>query len=270
MGKTKISVIGEEPKAKKPKEEKRKKVHLPGLKGGQRVVAVEAELPVESGPEAEQPKKKKVIIKKRTRGKRYIKARLLVDRNKNYSLSHAVKLVKETSISSFPGSVELHLITVKEGINLQVKLPYSTGIVKKVEVADEQTIKKIEAGKIDFDVLLATPQIMPKLIPYAKILGPKGLMPNPKNGTLVQDPEKAKENFLGNILSIKTERKAPLIHAVVAKINQPESEIEANIKAVIEAVGKKNIKKAVICATMGPAIKLAISENQVPVSSNSV
>lgn len=263
MGKTKLSVVGVENEApKKPKKEKKEKVHLPGLKGGQRVVAVEAEPEeaktelVSSGEEKKKPRKIHI------RGKRYIEARAKIDHKKSYSIKEAVKLVCETSLSSFPGSVELHMVTTKEGVNTSVNLPYSTGATKRIEIASEETIKKLELGKIDFDVLLAQPAIMPKLVPYAKVLGPRGLMPNPKNGTLTSDPEKAKESFLGNQLTVKTEKKAPLIHTVLAKVNQGEKEIEENIKAVIEAVGKKSIKKAVICATMGPAIKLDIDNKQ--------
>lgn len=262
MGKTKLSVVGAEPKAKTSftkaiaGKEKKAKVHLPGLKGGQRVVAIEAQ-PIQVEPEEEKVIKKKER-KLHVRGKKYLEARRKIDPGKIYSLKDAVKLAKETSISSFPGSVELHMVVAKEGVNTSAKLPYTTGVTKKIEIADENTIKKLEAGKIDFDVLLADPAIMPKLVPYAKILGPRGLMPNPKAGTLVDNPQKAKEQFLPNILQVKSEKNAPLIHLVVGKVNQPEKEIEANIEAVIEAIGRRNIKKAVICATMGPAIRLEL------------
>lgn len=191
-------------------------------------------------------------------GKRYLAARAKVDPTKSYPVSEAVQLVKETSTSKFDGSVELHLVFATQGTNSRVELPFSTGSSKKIEIASDETIKKLEAGKIDFDILIATPLTMPKLVRFAKLLGPRGLMPNPKNGTLAENPEKAVEAFSGNLLQVKSEKDAPLAHLVVAKVSQPTSEIEENIKAVLTSVEPKSITKAVVAASMGPSIRLAI------------
>lgn len=265
MGKTKINTVGEEstPTAgvKKQKPSKKEtKVHLSGLKGGQRIKVVEADLPAEALAQAE-PASMETSARQRQehhRGKKYLEARAKVDPKKTYTVSDAAKLLKETSTSKFNGSVELHLVLVKDSINSRVELPYSTGKIRKVEVASDETVEKLKAGKIDFDVLLASPDMMPKLVPFAKLLGPKGLMPNPKNGTLVADPRKSVESFSGNHIMVKTEKTALLTHNVVAKVGQPEKEIEENLAAVIKNVGEKNVKKAIVAASMGPGINIAI------------
>lgn len=265
MGKTKIQFVGEEPVKKEKKEspKKDKGVRVAGLKGGERVVLVSAEpVPTEAPPavtESETKKEPKKQRPPRVRGKKYLAAAAKVVPNTRYPVAEAVKLVKETSISRFPGSIEVHLILGKEGVNTQVELPFSTGKTRKVEVVDEKTIEKLQKGKIDFDVLLATPDMMPKLVPFAKLLGPRGLMPNPKAGTIVKDPEKAKEKFAGNLTTVKSQKDMPVAHLLVGKINQPEKELEQNIEAIFKAVGEKNIKKAVLSASMGPGIKVAVS-----------
>jgi large subunit ribosomal protein L1 len=229
------------------------KVHLPGLKGGQRVVAITADpLPDETEESGKEQKKK---AKKRS--KKYIEVKSKVDRDKLYKTEEAVKLAKETSYSKFDGSVELHMVIKRDSLSVNVNLPFSSGKAKKIEIADEATIKKLEAGKADFDVLLATADMMPKLVPFAKLLGPKGLMPNPKNGTLIKNAKDA-EKFSGNTLTVKTEKKAPLIHTVVGKVSMPDEELSKNTDTVMDAVNRRVIEKAYLKSTMGPSIKLAI------------
>lgn len=258
MGQKRIKIIGEEAEAKKEEEKKKgpKKIRVAGLKGGERVRLVEAE-PVKikrEAPKEEEKKPRKIKV----RGKKYLQAKQKVDRNKLYSLVEAVKLAKETSISSFVGNLEAHLVVNEIGEIGEVSLPHYEGKRRKVVVADEQVVEQIRAGRIDFDVLLATPSIMPKLLPFARILGPKGLMPNPKDGTLVKDPEEAKKRFESSALKIKTEKKAPVVHLVVGKLDQKDGELVANLEALIKAVGKEKIKKMVVCATMGPGIKVQV------------
>lgn len=272
MGKTKTAVISgaadadlsgaEKYKIKQQKkaeeEAKKAKVSGVGMKGGERVNAVEGtEVKVYEGKadEALSPQAKRG---KRVRGKKHSGAVSRVDKSKVYDLDEAINLVKETSYSSFDGTVELHMVTTKDGISEQVELPFSAGKSKKVQLADAKTIEQLKEGKVEFDVLLATPEMMSKLVPFAKILGPKGLMPNPKNGTLLKDKADAK-NFSQNQVTVKTERKAPLIHVAVGKVSQKESEIKANIEAVVKVIGKKKIKKASITSTMGPGVKVDLS-----------
>jgi large subunit ribosomal protein L1 len=265
MGKMKTSIVGgDESKNEKKHGEARKgeveKIHLAGLKGGQRVKIVEA-APTEEAPVIEEGVKKteeKKIIEK-IRGKKYLEAKAKFDREKYYETKEAVKLVKSSSYSKFDGTMELHIVVKKAGISSQVTLPFQAGRTKKVEIADEDTIKKLKEGKIDFDILVATVELMPKLVPFARLLGPKGLMPNPKNGTLVADLKKAK-SFSTGAVTLKTEKEAPLIHTVIGKNSQKDEEIAENAEAVLKALGGgKQIIKAYMKSTMSPSIHLKIS-----------
>ncbi|MGB9911694.1 MAG: hypothetical protein ACPLKP_03830 [Microgenomates group bacterium] len=193
----------------------------------------------------------------RPRGKKYQQAKKLVDPQKLYPLKEAIKLVKQVSFSKFPGSVEVHLVVKEQGIKGEIEFPYPTGKEQKIRIADEALLKDLEKGKIDFTLLVASPKMMPKLAKYAKLLGPKGLMPNPKAGTIGENPEELAKKFQGKT-HFKTEPKAPLIHLVIGKVNQPEEELEKNFLALVEAVGVKNIKKAAIAPTMGPGIKIKL------------
>jgi len=273
MGKTKTAVVSglpveklsgkekylEKQKKKKEQEAQTKvKVSKVGLKGGERIKVVSGDLPpitTEDTEESIEGSEKKA--RKRIRGKKYKSAREKVDKSKTYSIKESVKLVKETSYSKFNGAVELHLVVRKAGLSETVKLPFSTGKKKKVEIANSDTIKKLKSGKVNFDVLLATADIMPKLVPFAKLLGPKGLMPNPKNGTLIKTKDDAKK-FSGNSITIKTEKKQPVIHTVVGKVDQKIAELEENTKAIIEAINKKQITKAYLTSTMGPSVKISL------------
>lgn len=272
MGKTKTAFVGEEGPAWSDKnKDKRKqaqkgepeKIHLAGLKGGQRVKIVEADLPPvaaeETGSASDTAKKSggRIVVEK-IRGKKYVEAKAKISQGKSYDLKEAIKLVKESSFSKFDGTMELHLVVKKEGTSVQVALPHAAGRKKKVEVASDETIEKLKAGKIDFDVLVATPEMMPKLVPFARLLGPKGLMPNPKNGTLAADSKKAKE-FSAGMITLKTEKEAPLIHTTVGKNSQADKEIEDNIQAIIKVLGGgKQVLRAFLKSTMSPSVKILI------------
>jgi len=260
MGKTKTVMVSGTPEETKKKERDKKKAKITGvgLKGGERIKTVEVgPIVKEEKPLADETAIKKVK-KPKVRGKKYKDARAKIDKTKLYSIKEAVQLIKETSYSSFDGTVELHLVTKKEGLSINIKLPHSAGKKKKVEVASDTTIKKLEKGKVDFDVLLATTEMMPKLVPFAKILGPKGLMPNPKNGTLIKSAKEAKK-FSAKTITIKTEKKAPLVHTIVGKISQKEEEIIENTEVILSAIGKRQIQKAYLTSTMGPSVKIEVS-----------
>ncbi|MEK7182856.1 MAG: hypothetical protein AAB694_01715 [Patescibacteria group bacterium] len=235
-------------------------VRVPGLKGGERVVSVSAEItPEPSYAEATESKERKKVKQPKKRGKRYLAQLSKIDPTKQYPVEEAVSLAKSTAITRFDGKIEAHLVLVKKG-RFEVQLPHAESVAKKrVEVASEETLKKLEKGVIDFDILLATPDFMPRLVPYAKLLGPRGLMPNPKSGTLVDDPKRALEKFSGNTLVLQTEKDAPLIHTVVGSTSESTQHLAENIESIIRAVSKANIKKAVVSATMGPGIKVAVS-----------
>lgn len=245
MGKTKTAVITGEVKEEKTSAEKY------AAKVAKRAAATE------SSGSADSKKADKFARKQVTRSKKYSEVKSKVS-GKAYKVSDAVALVKEISYTKFDGTVELHLVLKKGGVNLQVALPHSTGKTKKIEVADDNTIKKLESGKIDFDLLLATADMMPKLVKYAKILGPKGLMPNPKNGTVIKSAKDA-DKFGGNTIQVKTEKDAPLVHTIVGKVSQKSEELVKNTEAILAALGKdKQIVRAFLTSTMSPSVKLLI------------
>lgn len=269
MGKTKTAFVGEETdkntkKHQKSQQKDQGKIHISGLKGGQRVKMVGTEVTeVAEDLSDKDPKRaegpEQVKRAERIRSKKYQDAKSKIELGKEYSIDSAIKLVKETSYSKFDGTMELHLIVKKIGTSAQVTLPHSAGRKKKVEVADDNTLVKLKEGKIDFDVLVATPDMMPKLVPFARILGPKGLMPNPKNGTLINDLKKAK-GFTAGALNLKTEKEAPLIHTVVGKNSQIDQEIQANVDAIFKSLGgSKQILKAYLKSTMSPSVKLQLN-----------
>jgi len=198
------------------------------------------------------------VVEEKIRSKKYAVSRNKVENGKAYSIDGAIKLVKELSYSKFDGTIELHLVMKKLGSSVQITLPHAAGRVKKVEVASDETIEKLKAGKIDFDILVSTPDMMPKLVPFAKLLGPRGMMPNPKNGTLIPDPKKAK-SFSASQVTLKTEKEAPLIHTVLGKVSQKDEEIKANLEAILKAFGgSKQIVRGFVKSTMSPSVKLQI------------
>ncbi len=179
-------------------------------------------------------------------------------KNESYPLTEAVALLKEMSQVKFDPSVELHLNLSVDKVGGELQLPHGSGKTIRVEIASDKTLTKLNDNKIDFDVLIAVPAMMPKLAKYAKILGPKGLMPNPKNGTISPDPETAAKKFAGGLIHYKSEPKAPLMHLVVGKLSFKDDQLVDNLKAVITAVQPKNIAAAFICSSMSPSIKLVI------------
>ena len=126
---------------------------------------------------------------------------------------------------------------------------------------ENQWYSALEKGKIDFNILLATPQMMTKLAKYAKILGPKGLMPNPKSGTITDNPQDLAEKMAGKV-QFRAEAQQPLIHQIIGKVDDSQKNLEENFQTLIQAVGPKNIQKAVITSTMGPGIKVSVEKQK--------
>ncbi len=214
-----------------------------------------------------------------------------VDKNKTYSWDEAIKLVKETSGVKFDASVEVHAklgIDPKKGeqqIRATVVLPHGTGKTKKIAafvaadkekeakeagadlVYGEEDIKKIkDSGKIDFELAVTTPDMMPKLAAIAKVLGPKGLMPNPKTETVSPNIKKMIEELKKGKITFKNDDTSN-VHQMIGKMSFSEANLKDNLAAFLEALKKAKpnsakgtyIQNLVLCSTMGPAIK--ISEN---------
>lgn len=223
------------------------------------------------------------------RGKKYKQVSEKIEKDKKYTIEEAVKLVKENKVAKFDESVEIHVklsIDPKKGeqqVRGAVVLPHGTGKTKKVAVitstkaaeakeagADmvggEEMIEKIKNNKIStFDVLVATPEMMPKLAQVAKILGPRGLMPSPKTETVT---EKIKET-VGMLKKGKVNFKnddGSNIHQIIGKISFEENKLAENIKSFTDVLAKakpqavkgKFIISVSICSTMGPGVKISL------------
>ena len=221
-------------------------------------------------------------------GKRYAELAKLVDRSVLYDPSEAAKLVCETGKAKFDETVELH---VRLGVDSRhadqqvrgaVVLPHGTGRTKRVLVlakgpkadeakeagaefvGDDDMIDKIQKENwFDFDVIIATPDMMGKLGRLGKVLGPKGLMPNPKAGTVTMDVTKAVNEVKAGKIEYRLD-KSNIIHCPVGKVSFGPEKIEENVKALMEAIIKAKpaaakgqyIKSCSLAATMGPGIKV--------------
>lgn len=253
MGKKRVSVLGSEAeseiKAKRTVQREQKKIR----EGGKVVIPPVGVVP-ESTETPKTPSSKKVKV----RSKNYVASKTQVDSQKLYSLADAIKLLRNISYSKVNDTVELHLNLKEKGISKDLSLPHSTGKTRKIAVCSDAILSQIESGKIDFDVLLAAPADMAKLVKYAKVLGPRGLMPNPKSGTVVDNPQAtAKKMTAENSVTLKTEKDAPLIHTTVGKLTASDPQLIANVQAILAALSPKVIK-AVLKSTMSPAIKIVI------------
>lgn len=284
MGKIRVAKLGDESEKeqkrraearRQTKKSKKEKVEGVGLHGGERVAVVEGEdikpefkklvEEVEEGASpGEKKEKKSKKAKVRVRSKRYQEALKLVDRNKLYPLQEAVELVKKTSLTKFDGTVELHLnlnpatLGDKKELRTSVSLPHGTGREVRVAIADDKILTEIEAGKINFDILVAHPSMMSKFAKVARILGPKGLMPNPKTGTVSSDPEKRAKELSSGQVNIKTEPGNPIIHMALGKVSFETKKLTDNVNAVLDGVGRNKTLKVTLSATMGPGIKVAL------------
>lgn len=218
--------------------------------------------PVEVQAPVAEHKAEKVEVKTKTnkvRGKKYLAAKKKIDVKKYYPISSAIKLAKETSLSKFVGKLEAHITTLHTPGNIgDIVFPHLEAVAKKIVIATDAVIADIKEGKLDFDILVANTATMPKLVPLARILGPKGLMPNPKNGTLTDKLEEAVKKLSVAKTVLKTEKSAPVVHLTLGKLDQPDKELEANLNELIKVLTPQKVKKLVICGSMGPAIKVEV------------
>jgi large subunit ribosomal protein L1 len=230
-------------------------------------------------------------------GKRVSDARKSVDASKLYGIDEAVKILKSNSKTKFDETVEIAINLgvdprhADQQVRGMVALPNGTGKSARVAVfargakADEaqaagadlvgaeELAETVQSGTIDFDVAIATPDMMPIVGRLGRVLGPRGLMPNPKLGTVTQDVAAAVEGAKGGQVQYRVE-KAGIIHAGVGKMSFSEDQILGNVRALFDAVvrakpsGAKGtyIKKVSLTSTMGPGLRIdpsSMSEGQV-------
>lgn len=202
--------------------------------------------------------KGKKSSKANIRGKNYRAAKRQVSTDEVYPLAQAISLLKKISTAKFDESVELHLNLVESGLKGEVTFPHGSGKTVKVAVVSDELLDAIEGGTIDFDVLITHPSYMPKLAKFARVLGPKGLMPNPKNGTVSEKPEEVAKKYSGGAIRFKSESKFPLLHQLVGKKSFTDEQLAENIAAFVKAVNTKNIKSAYLKMTMTPSVQVKI------------
>lgn len=285
MGKIRIKTLGEEERERKEKQKAKARAEAKKAQKNAEETAMKPQQGAESAPKAQekpagehaevapseekkQPAKKAKFDKKRQKhSAKYTTVAQLVDKNKLYNLDQALELLPKLKRAKFDETVELHINTVDKGISGNMTLPHGTGKQTKVAIANfsenpkqvEDLVKNIEAGKIEFDILIATPETMPKLAKVARVLGPRGLMPNPKNGTVSKNPEEIAKKYQGGQVNFKTEAKFPLLHLSVGKVSFGEKKLADNIKSAVVAVQMKNIKTVSLKSTMSPAVRLDIT-----------
>ncbi|PIZ00636.1 50S ribosomal protein L1 [bacterium (Candidatus Howlettbacteria) CG_4_10_14_0_8_um_filter_40_9] len=233
--------------------------------------------------------KPKLKKSERKHSKKYREVVILIEKDKEYESGEALELVKKTSVTKFDSSVEIH---IKLGIDVKktdqqirgvVILPNGTGKSKNVcvicdaklekeakeagadTVGGADVIQKIEKGWLDFDVLVASPDMMGVLGKAAKILGPKGLMPNPKTETVTQEVGKAVKNIKKGQVEFKNDQ-AGVIHTVLGKVSFEPAKLSENLEALMDAIKKARpdaskglfLKSMLVSSTMGPGIRVKI------------
>lgn len=240
------------------------------------------ETPVQTGLKPVSTPKSPKTPKPHRRSRKYKLALIDIEKNKAYPPEAAIGLVKKASYSRFNGSVELHLNLLDINIPQTLVLPHPIKKTIKILVFTDddklanQLVGKygdtITAGGADliekikksvvsinkYHYALATPSIVSKLPSIARLLGPKGLMPNPKNKTITNNPAQKIDELLKGSLNLKPEPKQPLLHLVIGKVNDEEKNLLENLRTILKTIGVVKIKKAVLAPTMGPGIKLKV------------
>ena len=223
------------------------------------------------------------------RGKKYEQAAALVDRTKTYAPTEAVELLKQTTYVSFDASAEAHIRLgvdprhADQMVRGTVVLPHGTGKRIRVvvfaqgekaqealrsgadEVGGEDIAKKIEAGWLDFDVALATPDMMGVVGRLGRILGRRGLMPNPKSGTITFDLERAIKEVKAGRVEFKVD-KAGIIHTPFGKSSFEPQQLNENLEALVDAINRARpsaakgqyFKSLTVASTMGPGIRVDV------------
>ncbi len=218
-------------------------------------------------PAKEEVKKTKVKKgKKKIRSTHYKAAVSKIDRNKIYTLSEALDLLLSFEKTKFDQTVEIHFNLTEKGVSANITLPHGIGKETKVAIiapskdlkSANEKIAEIEKGKIDFDILVATPDAMPLLAKVAKILGPRGLMPNPKNGTISNNPEETAKKFSNGQVNFKSESKQAVMHTMLGKVSFGKDKLNENIQTLLKALDRSKLKTAYLKSTMSPSIKIKL------------
>lgn len=272
------------------------KVAKAGKRSAKAIAEKEAELAKEekkaNGEEQHAPK---LVQKTRSRaeraGKKYRTAFALVEANKEYSVKEALDLAIKTTTTSFDATVEMHIRLgvdprqADQNIRDTLVLPAGSGKTVRIAVfaeADDHAAAKkagadvvgadefmqqLDKGTINFDILIATPSMMPKLGKYARVLGPKGLMPNPKSGTVTKDVEKAVTEAKAGKIEYRVDSTG-IVHLGIGKVSFGSEKLKSNLEAVMQSVKgnkpssvKGNYLKSIYLTTsMGPSIKVSLSD----------
>ncbi len=298
MGKKKIITIGEIPESfenkkekkipkqlEKPVPEKNKEKKLEEKKSITKPISFKEEKTkeVKKTTEVKSKLSKPQKSKKKIRSKKYQEVYQLIDKQKLYSLNEAIKLTKKTSYSKFNGNIEVHIrLNIdleKSGEHIRTIIKFPKFLGKKPKIlaftnkksdalkagatyaGGDELIEKISKGWTDFNLVLAEPSFMPRLGKIAKNLGTRGMMPNPKTGTITNNiSEKIKKIFAGE-KEIKNDS-GGIIHQVIGSIKDKEEDLIKNMQILFQAIqkfrsGKKDFVKSIyLSSSMGPSIKV--------------
>lgn len=278
----------EEIEEKFAKSGKKSKKHIEEVKAEEERQArkLERKAAEEAG---EKPKGAKPVVRPRIerRGRKYQEAAKMIEKGKVYNLKEAIELAIKSNPAKFDASVEIH---TRLGVdprqadqNIRTTLVLPNGNGKTVRVAvfapadvckiakaagadiaeDEEFLKRLEKGEIDFDILISTPQYMPKLGKYARLLGPKGLMPNPKAGTVTMDVEKAVKESKAGKVEYRVDKQS-IVHIGVGKVSFGADKLVENAEAFFDSLKNQKpaslkgsyVKSVFITTTMGPSIEI--------------
>ena len=268
---------------------KKSKKHVEEVKAEEERQARKAERAASDKAAAEKPKGAKPITRPRIerRGKKYQDAAKLVEKGKVYGLKDAIELAIKTNPAKFDASLEAHVRLgvdprqADQNIRTTIVLPNGNGKTVRVAVfapldvakaakaagadiaEDEEFLKQLEKGVIDFDVLISTPAYMPKLGKYARLLGPKGLMPNPKAGTVTMDVEKAVKESKAGKVEYRVDKQS-IVHIGLGKVSFGADKLLENANTFFDSLKAQKpaslkgtyVKSVFIATTMGPSISV--------------
>ena len=268
---------------------KKSKKHIEEVKAEEARQARKEERKAEEAAAAEKPKGAKPVTRPKLerRGKKYQEVYKLIEKGKNYSLKDAVELAIKTSPVKFDAALEAHVRLgvdprqADQNIRTTIVLPNGSGKTVRVAVfapldvckaakaagadiaEDEEFLKQLDKGVIDFDVLISTPAYMPKLGKYARLLGPKGLMPNPKAGTVTMDVEKAVKESKAGKVEYRVDKQS-IVHIGLGKVSFGADKLLENANTFFESLKAQKpaslkgtyVKSVFITTTMGPSISV--------------